>query len=195
MRAMDDLKWIGSAIGVLTGGIAVAKLAALFLHVGFVGIPDLIVSAYTDLVNTAQKYLVEVPFKIKPPVWVKHAAVVWTVFSGTNWRFLNRKEHGEKILTGVNDFGRGSRRGKIDKRILYTIFFLISISGPLFSIFVLLMWLGNVRGGPSGQGRWGDHFMIGNRSYTRRISGMYLIILASQPIVASVLIVLDALGH
>jgi hypothetical protein len=55
------------------------------------------------------------------------------------------------------------------------------------------MWLGNHTGGPSGLGRWGDRFMVGNRGYTVRISIRYFVILALVPLEAGVLLIWSAL--
>lgn len=194
MRTIKNLIWIGAVFSILTGGMAIVKLYAQFVDIGFVGVPALVLSAYTNFVDQVQKYLVEIPFNIKPPPWVKHLVAIWTIFCGTNWYFLKGNSRGNLLLTGIFDYGRGLRRGSIKKEILYIYFFLIAISGPLFSIFVFLMWLGNLKPGPSGQGRWGDHLMVGNRLYTRRISGIYLLILILQPVCAIVWLVWNSVS-
>jgi hypothetical protein len=195
MRDLRSLLWILPVIGLLSGGISIVKLVDLFAHVGLVGMPAVIASAYTSFVDDAQKYLIEIPFHLMPPAWAKHFAVLWIVFAGSNLRLLVRSGHGEKILTGVGDVGHGTRRGTMGKPLLWIYFALITLSGPAFSIFVFIMWLGNAKGGPSGQGRWGDHLMVGNRLYTRRLSCIYFLILLSQPAVAAGLLTWNAIGR
>ncbi len=182
------LGWIGNFIGIVTGAIAIAKLIMLLGDVGVAGVPALIIGAYTDFVDQVQKYLIEIPFHFTPPPWAKHAAVVYAVFAGSNLRFLTRNNHGEKLLTGIGDFGRGTRRGSLSTLELHVWFAVLALSGPIFTILVGLMWLGNIRPGPSGQGRLGDWLMIGNRSYTVRIAGLYLLILLVQPVIGAALL-------
>lgn len=189
---MKGLLWAGKVFGVLASALAIVKLVTYFFGVGLVGIPRFVLAAYTSFIDEAQRLLVEIPFHIVPPEWVKHAAVIWLLFAGTNWRFLTTARHGENLLTGVGDVGRGLRRGSMPAPVLYSCFVLLTASGPVFSIFVLFMWLGNRLPGPSGQGRWGDRLMIGNRPYTVRISGLYLLILALAPLTAAAFLVWNA---
>jgi len=183
---MSQLLWAGKALGILTSGLALMKLVSQFLAVGLVGIPELIVTVYADFVDAVYRALLEVPFDIVLPEWLKHGAIVWTVFAGSNWRFLTAAGHGERLITGVGDVGRGTRRGSLSQPQLYAIYLGLALVGPLFAVFVLMMWLGNRRPGPSGLGRCGDRLMIGNRLYSVRISGIYLATLAMAPLSALV---------
>lgn len=194
MRLMKKLVWIGAVIGVVSGAISLVKLASLVLRVGLLGIPAVVVAAYSRWIAEAQKYLVEIPFQITPPDWAKHVAVVYMVFVGTNWRFLTLNGHGEKLVTGIGDMGRGTRRGSLGRPALIACYVLLSLTGPLFTVLVFLLWLGNRKPGPSGAGRWGDHLMIGNRIYTTRISRIYLLILIAQPVIAAALLLWNSLS-
>lgn len=194
MRLMKKLVWIGAVIGVIGGAISLVKLVSLVLKVGLLGIPAEIVSAYSSWIAEAQKYLVEIPFHIRPPDWAKHVAVVYMVFVGTNWRFLTVNGHGENLVTGIGDVGRGTRRGSLSKPALIACYVALSLTGPLFTVLVFLLWLGNRQPGPAGVGRWGDYLMIGNRVYTTRISRIYLLILLAQPVIAAALLLWNSLS-
>lgn len=194
MRLMKKLAWIGAVIGVVSGATSLVKLISLVGRVGLVGLPAVVVEAYSDWIAQAQKYLVEIPFQISPPDWAKHVAVVYMVFVGSNWRFLTLNGHGEKLLTGIGDMGRGTRRGSLSRPVLTTCYVLLSLTGPLFTVLVFLLWLGNRRPGPVGTKRWGDHLMIGNRLYTTRIARLYLLILLAQPVIAAALLLWNSLS-
>jgi hypothetical protein len=186
--------WVGRVLGPLLGALALVKLASQILGVGLFGVPGLVLAAYTTVVAEVQRLLIEVPFHITPPDWAKHVVVLWLLFAGSNWRFLTLAGHGERLLRGVGDVGRGSRRGSMSSPLLYAIFVLLALAGPLFAIFVLIMWLGNQRPGPTGQGRWGDRLMIGNRMYTVRISRLYFVILALAPLTAAALLLWNSVS-
>jgi len=193
MMSLRDTLWIGQVIKVVLGALALAKLVTLLGRVGLAGLPGAIIQSYSEVMEDIERFLIEVPFDIHPAPWIKHALVLYGLFVGTNYRFLTRKgghgTHGETIWTGVGDVGRGTRRGTLGQPAITALNLIAALSGPVFAVFVLLMYFGNVRKGPSGTGRWGDALMIGNRLYTVRISGLYLLILALQPIVAAALLV------
>ncbi len=182
---MKNIFWSGALIGIVGGAVSLVKLVSILFQLGLTGIPEMIVVTYSTWIAEVQRYLIEIPFNITPPEWVKHVAVIYVVFAGTNWRFLTNKGHGEWLFTGIGDFGRGTRRGSLGKPTLISLNILSSLSGPLFTVLIFLMWLGNVKPGPGGQGRWGDHLMIGNRMYTVKICRIYLLILLAQPVAAS----------
>ena len=100
---MRNLLWIGGAIGVILGAVALVKLAVLLGNVGLVGVPAVIVGAYSETVDEIQKYLIELPFHITPPPWAKHVAVIYGLFFGSNVRLLTHKGYGKNLLEGLGD--------------------------------------------------------------------------------------------
>jgi hypothetical protein len=181
-------------LGVLVGALALVKLVSTLMAIGFVGIPGWVLGMYANFVDSVYSVLLELPFGVTVPDWLKHGLVLWGTFAGSNWRFLTKHGFGESILTGIGDVGRGTRRGSMSRAVLLTGFVLLTLSGPIFTVFVLAMWLGNRTPGPSGLGRWGDKLMIGNRSYTVRIAREYLVILALSPLVAATFVLWNMVG-
>ena len=190
---MKQFIWIGGAFSILGSAVSLVRLIELISRIGLAGIPKIIVDQYEVLIVNISYYLLEIPFGISLPPWFLHVSIVYGIFVGSNFRFLTRKGRGEAIFTGIGDQGRGRRRGSLNKFALYTLITVVSLLGPLFSLFVFLMWLGNSPG-PSGVGRKLDFIMIRNRIYSRRIAGLYLLILLISPIVAALLLVWNAVS-
>ena len=179
------LFWVGGAIGTVTSALSIVRLASHFLQIGFTGVPGFILSAYAKFVSDIRRWLLEIPFDLHPPEWALHAAIVWFLFVGSNLRFLTISNHGQSLYRAIGDVGRGTRQS-LSGWALRVVNLSVSLTGPFFSAFVLVMWLANRKGGPTGVGHWGDNFMISNRLYTVRISGIYLVILLLAPITAAV---------
>jgi hypothetical protein len=179
-----QLLWVGGAIGTVTAALSIVKLANHFFQIGFAGVPGFIFLAYTKFVTDIRRWLLEVPFDLHPPEWALHAAIVWFLFVGSNLRFLSNSNHGQSLYRGIGDVGRGTRTS-LSGWALRAMNLSVSLTGPLFSTFVLVMWLANRKGGPTGVGHWGDNFMISNRTYTVRISRTYLVILLLAPLTAA----------
>ena len=181
------LNWVGGALGTISGALSMVKLATHFLEVGLGGVPAYVVDAYADFIDDVRRWLIEVPFGFTPPEWVMHGLVVWSLFFGSNLRFLTYDNHGVSLYSGVGSVGRGTRRALAGWR-LRALNLIVAATGPLFTAFVFTLWLANRRMGPTGQGHWGDRFMISNRTYTLRISKLYLLILLLAPVLAAILI-------
>ena len=178
------LVWVGGAIGTVTSALSIVKLANHLLQIGFAGVPAFILSAYSDFIADIRYWLLEIPFDLAPPEWVLHSAIVWSLFVGSNLRFLTYGNHGQGLYRGIGDVGRGTRQSLTGWR-LRSLNLVVSVTGPLFSSFVFVMWLANRKEGPTGAGHWGDNLMISNRLYTVRISRLYLLILLLAPITAA----------
>jgi hypothetical protein len=192
MIDMKRLLWIVQPFSVITGALALVKLWVFFTDTGLNGLLEQMIREYTKILNECQKYLVEIPFGYLPPLWAKHVFVVYALFFGSTIRLLKSENMGRRIIEGLGDRGRGRRRGTVSNTYLDIFVLLCALSGPLFLIFAFLMFITNYNG-PSGTGRWGDLFMIGNRLYTRKIFGRYLIVLLLQPIVACILLVWNSI--
>lgn len=186
--------WVGRGVSALLGAVTLVKLANEIRNVGLTGVPGWIVQTYSDFISLIQEYLIEIPFGVTLPEWVAHAFVLYGLFFAANWAFLQRGRHAENLLTGIGDRGRGTRRGSLTQTQIRTAKVLLALTGPLFAGLVTLMWAGNVRPGPGGRGRWGDHLMIGNRLYTVRISGLYLLLLLLQPLGAVLLLLWNSVS-
>nr|WP_067293590.1 hypothetical protein [Marinobacterium profundum] len=192
------LFWVGGAVGALTNALSLVKLANHFLNIGFEGIPKFIIDSYTSFVADLKYWLIEFPFNIHLSDLTVHLFIVWALFVGSNYRFLTYKGIGAnegiggRLYTGLGDVGRGENSARPSGLIMF-LNLLLSFTGPLFFVFVLTMWVCN-RPGPSGSGGLRDFLMIGNRSYSRRLSRIYMFILLLSPALAAVLLVWGAAG-
>lgn len=186
--------WAGGAFAIFTNALSIVKLTNHILKVGLVGVPAYVVESYSAFVLEVRHWLVEIPFHITPPEWVMHLVIVWSLFCGSNYRFLAYDGRGQRLIRGFGDVGRGIKK-PLSPRATRLANIGLSASGPVFALFVLLMWLGNRRMGPTGLGHWGDRFMIGNRIYTLRLSRLYLLILSLSPIAAALLIAWGAASN
>jgi hypothetical protein len=191
---MGQLLWVGAAIGVLTNALSLVKLALHFFDVGIGGMPAFVVAAYAQFVLDIRHLLIEVPFHIRPPEWAMHAAIAWSLFTGSNHRFLNFGPHGRRMIEGLGDVGRGESR-PFSEPVWRLVSLLLAATGPLFALLVFIVWLGNRQMGPTGLGHWGDRLMIANRVYTLRISRIYLAILALAPVCAALVLAWGAAGN
>ena len=191
---MSKLLWVAGAISVATNALSLVKLITHFFKIGFKGVPSYILESYSAFVKDLQYWLVELPFDIKVPELAAHAFIVWVMFAGSNWRFLTYNQNGDKLYRSLGDVGRGEKSSKppIVVHILNVVF---TLTGPFFSIFVFVMWLGNRKMGPTGVGHWGDRFMISNRIYTLGFARLYLLILILAPVLAAILLAWGAAGN
>jgi hypothetical protein len=176
--------WVGGAIGTITSALSIVKLVNHFLKIGFAGVPGFVLSSYTDFVEEIRYWLVERTFGLIAPEWLIHSTVIWLLFFGSNLRFLTYRNHGQTLFSGIGDVGYG-RREPLKGVLLNLLNFFVAVTGPLFSMLVLFIWIANRKGGATGLGDWGDGLMISNRRYSVRIAKIYLLVLLLSPITAA----------
>lgn len=194
-----QLFWVVGAIGVSINALSLVKLVNHFSKIGFSGIPKYIIDSYTAFISELQYWLIEFPFKIEVPDQAVHLFIVWMLFAGSNYRFLTFKGIGApegigtRLYIGLGDVGRGQKPAKSKKMVIF-LDLMLSLTGPVFFLLVVTMWVCN-KPGPSGGGGLRDILMIGNRLYSRRISRTYMLILLLSPLLAGMFLAWNAAGN
>lgn len=116
--------WIPIVFGAIMGGLALAKLISEGVGIGLVSAPGEIIEAYERVANAIEYCLIEIPFGIILPIWLRDFLIIWIIFSGSNMRYIFRlkgrngfilrnvvwapiRKHGYKFLkkTGVKTIG------------------------------------------------------------------------------------------
>lgn len=148
-------------VGLISSTLSTAKLIADGIDIGFVGVQEQIMNAYLHLTAIAQKYVVEIPFKIYPPEWARHVVAIWLFFGAANGRFVRAVqrqenkdyEEGFEYPSEYQDafprFLKGGRLKPLSERMFTMIYVIGTLLGPIpLIVAILSIMLGNWWGFP-----------------------------------------------